>query len=885
MRLPAGVRRLLSLASTRTPARLHRDVNEELRFHLEMKVAALLDQGLDEESARAEAARQFGDIHQFEDACLVLDRQREREMRNGELLRSIAQDVRHAARLLRQSPGFTTVAVLTLALGIGATTSIFSVVSAVLLRPLPYVGADRIVFIGEQERGSMHKETTTSYPNYLDWKAEAKSFEAMALYDGWSPTIAEGGDAERIRASLVTAEIFDVFRVKPILGRPILPSDNVTNAEPVALLSHGLWRARFGGDPGVVGRVIQLNGRPRTVVGVLPPDFHPPRGELEGELWGNNWTDSTDGRGGRAVQVFARLKPDVTLEQARAEMRTIGARLATAYPETNARQEVYVEPLRDQLVGETRGPLVVLLAASALVLLIACANLSNLLLARGVSRAREMAVRAAIGATRGRTVRQLMTESAVLAAIGGAGGVLLGWWATRAMIVMAPESIRGGDVAMDGRVLAFTVVVTLLTVALFGLVPAARASRVELAIALKEGARGSVGRVGKRLRSALVVAQLALALTLLAGAGLLIKSFARVTAIESGIDPKNVLTMSMAPSSASYTMEEVTPFFDRLLERVRVIPGVRDVAVTSIVPFSGKFDRIAVTLEGKAYGGGERKPEGDRYIISSGYPRAMGLTLRSGRGFEPRDRYDAPLVALVDDVFARRTWPGESPLGKRMKLPGRDSLATVVGIVGHVKHYGLDAESGGQIYMSNRQYPWRFMSIVTRTRGAPLALAPAVRSAVREIDPNQAVFDVGSVEQWMEERLAARRFAMALLGVFAGVAVVLAAVGLYGVIAYAVTMRRGEIGVRLALGATPGEVRQMVLGDGMRLAAVGLATGVAGALMGARLIEAMLFGVSAADPAVLGAVAALMLAIAAVASWVPGRRAASVDPIAALRSE
>jgi putative ABC transport system permease protein len=312
---------------------------------------------------------------------------------------------------------------------------------------------------------------------------------------------------------------------------------------------------------------------------------------------------------------------------------------------------------------------------------------------------------------------------------------------------------------------------------------------------------------------------------------------------------------------------------------------VRDVAVTSIVPFSGKFDRIAVMLEGKAYGGGERKPEGDRYIISSGYPRAMGLTLRSGRGFEPRDRYDAPLVALVDDVFARRTWPGESPLGKRMKLPGRDSLATVVGIVGHVKHYGLDAESGGQIYMSNRQYPWRFMSIVTRTRGAPLALAPAVRSAVREIDPNQAVFDVGSVEQWMEERLAARRFAMALLGVFAGVAVVLAAVGLYGVIAYAVTMRRGEIGVRLALGATPGEVRQMVLGDGMRLAAVGLATGVAGALMGARLIEAMLFGVSAADPAVLGAVAALMLAIAAVASWVPGRRAASVDPIAALRSE
>jgi predicted permease len=885
MRLPPGVRRLLKLASTPTPARLRRDLDEELRFHLEMKVASLVGEGLDDHAARAEAARQFGDIHRFHEDCLALDRQREREMRNGELLSSITQDLRHAARMLRLSPGFTTVAVLTLALGIGATTSIFSVVSAVLLRPLPYVGADRIVFIAEQEQGSIHKETTTSYPNYLDWKAEAKSFEAMGLYDGWSPTIAEGGEAERIKASLVTAEIFDVFRVKPIVGRPILPSDNITNAEPVGLLSYGLWRARFGGDPAVVGRVIQLNGRPRTIVGVLPPDFRPPRGELDGELWGNNWTDTTDGRGGRSVQVFARLRPEVTLEQARSEMRTIAARLAATYPETNARQQIYVEPLKEQLVGETRTPLVVLLAASALVLLIACANLSNLLLARGVSRGREIAVRVAIGATRRRTIRQLLTESAVLAAIGGVAGVLLGWWATRAMIAMAPESIRGGGVEIDGRVLAFTVVVTLLTVALFGLVPAARATRVDLAMALKEGARGSVGRAGKRLRGALVAAQLALALTLLVGAGLLIKSFARVTEIEAGIDAENVLTMSMAPTSASYTIEQVTPFYDRVLERVRVLPGVRDAAVTSIVPFSGQFDRIAVSLEGRTYTGGERKPEADRYIVSPGYLRAMGLALRGGRGLAPEDRFDAPLVALVDEVFARRTWPGQSPLGKRLKLPGRDSLATVVGVVGHVKHYGLDVESGGQIYMSNQQYPWRYMSIVTRTDGAPLALASAVRSAVRELDREQAVFDVGSMEQRMDERLAARRFAMALLAVFAGVAVVLAAVGLYGVIAYAVTMRRGEIGVRLALGATPGDVRRMVLGDGMRLTMIGVAIGVAGALVGARVIEAMLFGVSASDPGVVGGVTALMLAIAAAASWVPGRRAASVDPIAALRSE
>ena len=885
MRLPDGVRRLLRLETWRSRERIAAEVDEELRFHVEMKIESLIREGHNRDSARAEAARQFGDINRFGEDCLVLDRQREKEMRNAELFGSMLQDARHALRVLRQAPGFTVVAVLTLALGIGATTSIFSVVSAVLLRPLPYVDAERIVFIAEQERGSVHKETTTSYPNYLDWKAVAKSFEAMGLYDGWSPTIAEGGEAERIKASLVTAEIFDVFRVRPILGRAILPSDNVTNAEPVGVISYGLWQSRFGGDPSVIGRVIQLNGRPRTIIGVLPAGFRAPHGELEGELWGNNWTDSTDGRGGRAMQVFARLKPQVTLDQARAEMRTIAARLASAYPETNARQTIYVEPLKDQLFGDARTPLIVLLAASGLVLLIACANLSNLLLARGVARGREIAVRVAIGATRRRTIRQLLTESAVLALIGGAAGVLLGWWATRAMIVMAPESIRAENVAMDGRVLAFTVAVTLLTIVLFGLVPAARATRVDLVVALKEGSRGIIGRAGKRLRSALVVAQLALALTLLVGAGLLIKSFANVTAVDAGIDPKNVLTLSMSLPSATYETEALTPFYDRLVERVRALPGVRGAAVSSIVPFSGKFDRTGVSLEGKTYAGGDPKPEGDRYIVSPDYFRVMGVALRAGRTFAVEDRYDAPLVTVVDDVFARKTWPGESPLGKRMKLIGRDSLATVIGVVGHVKHYGLDAESGGQIYMSNQQYPWRSMSLVLKTRGDPLREVSAVREAIRELDPRQSVYDVRALAGWMDERMAARRFAMTLLLIFAGVAMVLAAVGLYGVIAYAVTMRRAEIGIRLALGATPAAVRRMVVGDGLRLTGLGLAAGIVGAVIGARIIEAMLFGVRATDPLVLGGVAAIMVAIALLASWIPGRRAAAVDPISALRSE
>ncbi|HJU89470.1 MAG TPA: ABC transporter permease [Gemmatimonadaceae bacterium] len=885
MRLPDGVRRLLRLETWRSRERIAAEVDEELRFHVEMKIESLIREGHNRDSARAEAARQFGDINRFGEDCLVLDRQREKEMRNAELFGSMLQDARHALRVLRQAPGFTVVAVLTLALGIGATTSIFSVVSAVLLRPLPYVDAERIVFIAEQERGSVHKETTTSYPNYLDWKAVAKSFEAMGLYDGWSPTIAEGGEAERIKASLVTAEIFDVFRVRPILGRAILPSDNVTNGEPVGVISYGLWQSRFGGDPSVIGRVIQLNGRPRTIIGVLPAGFRAPHGELEGELWGNNWTDSTDGRGGRAMQVFARLKPQVTLDQARAEMRTIAARLASAYPETNARQTIYVEPLKDQLFGDARTPLIVLLAASGLVLLIACANLSNLLLARGVARGREIAVRVAIGATRRRTIRQLLTESAVLALIGGAAGVLLGWWATRAMIVMAPESIRAENVAMDGRVLAFTVAVTLLTIVLFGLVPAARATRVDLVVALKEGSRGIIGRAGKRLRSALVVAQLALALTLLVGAGLLIKSFANVTAVDAGIDPKNVLTLSMSLPSATYETEALTPFYDQLVERVRALPGVRGAAVSSIVPFSGKFDRTGVSLEGKTYAGGDPKPEGDRYIVSPDYFRVMGVALRAGRTFAVEDRYDAPLVTVVDDVFARKTWPGESPLGMRMKLIGRDSLATVIGVVGHVKHYGLDAESGGQIYMSNQQYPWRSMSLVLKTRGDPLREVSAVREAIRELDPRQSVYDVRALAGWMDERMAARRFAMTLLLIFAGVAMVLAAVGLYGVIAYAVTMRRAEIGIRLALGATPAAVRRMVVGDGLRLTGLGLAAGIVGAVIGARIIEAMLFGVRATDPLVLGGVAAIMVAIALLASWIPGRRAAAVDPISALRSE
>ncbi|MFN2563474.1 MAG: ADOP family duplicated permease [Gemmatimonadaceae bacterium] len=879
----SGFRRYFRLDLPRG-ARLDEDIAAELRFHVDSRVDELVAAGMRPDVARDTALREFGDVHRITRSCRDIGRQRERDMRIKEWLDSVAGDVSFGWRSLRGTPVFATVAVLTLALGIGATSAIFSVVSAVLLRPLPFEDAQRIVHLGEHARTDPQPATTTSTPNYEDWRRLARSFAAIGIYDGWSPVLTGQGDPVRLSASDVSASIFDVLRIAPALGRPILPSDNQRGAPPVVLLSYGLWQERFGGSADVVGQAITLQGRPMVVVGVLPAGLRLPR-ELDAQLWGNFIPDTADGRGGRAKDVIARLKPGVTLEQARAEIRAIAAQLEKAYPEHNEGMTVRIDPLRDLFVGDVRQPLLLLMAASGLVLLIACANLSALLIARGVARTREFAVRAALGAGAWRAIRQLLTESLLLAMLGGAAGLALAHTATRALLTLAPASIRGQEVGLDGRVLAFTVLLTVGAGILFGITPAVRTARADLQLALKEGARGARG-AGMRLRAALVVAQLALAVALLADAGLLFKSFARLQQVEPGIRPDRLLTFSLDLPRARYPeRRQLSAFFARLEIELTSRPGVTGVAVGSILPFQDSFDRIGVEVEGVPALKGANQPEGDRYIVNPRYFAAMGIPLRTGRLFTDRDEHDTPLVAVVDEVFARRVFPRGDMIGRRMKLPGRDSLATIVGVVGHVKHYGLDRESSGQIYMSHLQYPWRWMNFAVRTSGDALAFTPTVRRVIGALDRDLAVYRVGTMEQLMAELSQGRRFVLILIGVFAALAIVMAAVGLYGVVAYSVTQRRQEIGIRVALGARLADVTRLVVRQGAGLTAVGVMLGLGAAVAGGRLVAGLLFGVSPRDPVVFGAVATLLAVVALAASYAPARRAAAVDPVEVLRGE
>lgn len=590
----------------------------------------------------------------------------------------------------------------------------------------------------------------------------------------------------------------------------------------MALVSYGFWQSRLGADPNAPGRAITLSGVPYTVIGVLPREFRGP-GELDADLWANNSLDQRDTRGSRYLRVIARLKPGVTI--ARTEMATISARLAAAYPATNARMEAVLHPLRETLVGD------------------------------------------------------------VQPALGGVMGTALAGWLTPGLLALAPEVVRSQAPHLDGRLVVFALVAVMATAGITGLVPAVRTSRADLQTLLKEGLGHAGTRRGARLRGAVIVGELAIALALLSGAGLLLKSFVRLQQVEAGIDPRGVLAMSLNLPAAKYPEERPPQFFNALIAKVSALPGVRAAAVTSILPFGGDWDRIAVDVEGRPVLRGSEKPEADRYIVSPGYHVAMGVPLRQGRLLEDADRYDGALVCLVDEVFARRLQTAGSVLGMRLRLPGRDQFATIVGVVGHVKHYGLDATSSGQIYMSQNQYRWRWMHLVTRTAGDPLALATVARTAVRALDPEQPVFGVTTMAALMAERTAARRFVLTLLGGFAAVALALAGLGLYGVLAYAVSQRTREIGIRLALGADAGRVVRMVVRSGAILAGAGLALGLATAWAFRGLLSRMLFHVGPTDLAVFALVGLVLAAVALLASWLPARRAARVDPMVALKCD
>ena len=807
---------------------------------------------------------------------------------------ALLQDVRYGLRRLRAAPAFAATVILTLALGIGANTAIFSVVNALLLRPLPYAEPGRLVTIEHRYPGLDDMKAPVSAAGFADYQANTRSFAAMAVETGWGPNLTGVGEPERLTGARVSGRFFPTLGVAPLLGRALRPDEDQPGRNQVVVLSHGLWLRLFGGEPGAVGRTMQLNGESYEVVGVMPPGFRdffnrraelwtplalPPDRYTDGQ-WTNEW-----------LNLVARLKPGVTEEQARTEMRTHADALRQRFPDDFPdRWSLLVTSLAEKGSGDTRPALLVLLGAVGFVLLIACANVANLLLARGASRMREVAVRSALGAPRRALVRQLLVESLLLALAGGLAGLLVGAAAVRALVAWNPGDLPwASDIRVDGLVLAFTAGVAVLTGILFGLVPAVQTSRSDLQTVIKEGGRGvHAERGGRTLRRALVVAEVALALVLLAGSGLLLKSFARLQRVDPGFVPERLLTFAVALPAARYPSDtQRIAFFDQLFPRLAALPGVRAAGGTSVLPFGGNWSTGSFTVEGFTPAEDEPGPWGDIRIVSPDFLQALGAPLRRGRHLTPDDGPGRPRVAVVDEEMVRRYWPDADPIGKRITF-GPDSAPAwieIVGVVGHTMHEGLDADARVQLYLPYAQRNPGQLTVALRTTGDPARLTAAARSAVRAIDPDQPIANVRTMEELVDTSLGGRRLAAVLLAVFAGVALLMAAVGIYGVMSFAVAQRTRELGVRVALGASRASVLRLVVRQGMGLVLLGVAIGAAGALGLTRLIASQLYAVRSTDPATFGLVALALVATALVAILVPAARAMRLDPVAALRDE
>ncbi len=815
-------------------------------------------------------------------------------------MRTLWQDGRFGLRMLLKSPGFTVVAVVTLAVGIGATTAIFSIVNGLLLRPLPYRNSERLAIIWTHSPGANVLQDWPSPGQYSAIKAQTDVFEDIAIAQGGSVIATGQAMPERIDALLTSSNIFSLLDVKPMLGRAFLPEEDRPGKPLTSILSYGLWQRRFGGDPNVVGQAITLNNKSYIIVGVMPADFSlsydvmPAVGAIAQPDLLLPLVMSEEGlnsQGDENYNLLARLKPGVTIAQAQAELDLVVSRLAQAYPKSypaSRRFSFSVKPLLEQVVGDVRPVLMLLLGAVVCVLLIACANVANLLLARAAIREKEIAIRTAIGASRWRVVRQLLTESVLLSCIGGALGLLIALWSLDALRALNPGNIpRLQNIGMDLRVLAFTFAVALLTAILFGLAPALRAAQVNLSETLKEGGRSLVGSSQHWLRGVLVIAEIALALILLVGAGLLIRSFILVQQVEPGFFARNLLSMRLSVSRTADAEERRRLFYEQLLERIRHLPGVEGAATVSVLPLGGGISWGDITIEGYVPISGQSLILADRRTASTGYFETMKIPLISGRLFNEHDTKDSTKVVVVDERMARAYWPNADPVGRRLKLGGSDSdepWMTVVGVVGNVKQYALDTDSRVALYMPQQQAPVGTMYVVARTLD-PTGTAAAVKKEVQALDPNVPIYEVKTMEQLLSESLARRRFAMLALGLFALVAMLLAMVGIYGVMAYSVAQRTREIGIRVALGAQRRDVLKLVIGQGMMLTLIGLCLGLAGASGLTRVIRSLLFGVGATDPWTFVGIALLLGSVALLACYVPARRATKVDPMMALRYE
>jgi predicted permease len=818
-------------------------------------------------------------------------------------MREALQDLRHAVRLLTTRPGFTLMAILPLALGIGANTAMFSVLNGVLLRPLPFRDPDRLVQM--REKTTEFSQMAVSYPNLQDWQRQNRSFESIAGFRDDEATLTGAGDTQRITVSMVSAPYFEILGANMVLGRGFLAEEDRRGANPVLVLGEEFWRNRFGGDRGIIGRSLTLNGEARTVVGIAPAGLrvyglyqaYTPLGE-----WGDPLLMQRDMHPG--IGAIARLKPGVTVEQARSDMDGLARRLAEAYPHDNTGHGISMTPLKTSIVGDVRPTLWILTGAVAFVLLIACVNVANLLLARATAREREIAIRASLGASRGRLIRQLLTESVLLSVVGGLAGLGVAVWSTAAIVKLLsqilPQALpRTQDIVIDQNVLLFTLAGSILTGILFGVAPAIQATHSRLHAVMKESGRSLIGG-GGRLRDALVVAEVALALVLLAGAGLMIRSLKELAAVNPGFDAHNVLMFNVAIAQKNLKDAQTLRLtVTQLINRVEGIPGIEAVANAGDIPLSGADSEVPFYVNGRP------KPTSQgqmswaiMYPVTPDYLKVMRIPLLRGRFFNEHDLPNSKPVVVIDELFAKGQFPGEDPIGKAILIgaPGMDTPIEIVGVVGHVAHWGLDSDASSpirqEVYFPFQQIPDQFAIVLAsgstfmaRAAGNPLSLVNAVKAQVIGADRDQAVYNVRSMETMIEGSLAQKRFTMFLLAVFAGLALLLAAIGIYAVISYAVSQRTREIGIRMALGARQQTVLRYVVGHGMTLAGIGIVLGCAAALALTRAMSSLLFNVRPWDPLTLTAVAALLAFIALLASYAPARRASRVDPMVALREE
>ena len=865
---------------------VEQELSEELRYHLEQKVREFMAAGLSPDEARRKALREFGGVEQSKENC--------RDARRVNFIEDLLADTQYAFRMLRKSPGFSAIAILTLALGIGTNTSMFSLVNGVLLRPLPYRDPDRLTIVWEKGRDGLPENV--GYATYLDWKAQSKTFEELAVYSSWQPVL-QIGEPEQLNGLRVTSNYFRMLGVHPEIGRDFLPEEDVPNANKVVMLSHSLWQRKFNADPNIAGKTIDMNATQYVVAGVLPASYQSlmtqdPRGGTV-EIWrvlGYDVSQPWACRTCHHLVAAGRLRDGVEATQANAEMDTISAALSKAYPKEYDDVGVILTPIHEQLLGPASTPLYILLGAVSLVLLVACANLANLLLARATQREREVAVRTALGATRGRIIRQLLAETCVMGLIGAAAGLVPAYWTPKVLgIIGAGDLPRLDQVRLDWRVLLFTLGLALLTSIGAALVPAWRLPQSGVHDSLKEGSRGSGTVAGRRLRGLLIVCEVALSLTLLISAGLLLRSLTHLLVVAPGFDPRNVLSMQTSVLGQRFNDNAVVrQYFADAVERLRALPGVQFAAAASQIPLAGNMDRHGFHAEGKIHVNPEEDPSAERYCITPGFLETMRIPLLRGRDISPSDSAAAPQVLLIGETTARRMWPGEDPIGKHVKLGGVDQpWWTVVGVVGDVHHVGLDAAPEMQMYVPHKQWPFpdSLMTFVILTAGPPDAISSAAQQAIHSLDPTQPISHIAPLEKYVGLSVQGRRFALILIGGFAALALALSVVGIYGVMAYGVAQRTREIGIRVALGAQREELLTLLLRQGMLFVASGVVAGVLTSIAVTRFLASLLFDVRPTDPVTFCTVALLLTLVALVACYIPARRAMSVDPIVALRYE